>query len=38
MCGALKSLGSDYCAKDLPELRAEDFAGVVKEPDDKPAA
>lgn len=38
MCGALKSLGSDYCAKDLPELRDEDFAGVVKEPDDKPAA
>ncbi|HZX50493.1 MAG TPA: serine O-acetyltransferase [Pseudomonas sp.] len=38
MCGALKSLGSDYCAKELPELRAEDFAGVVKEPDDKPAA
>ena len=38
MCGALKSLGSDYCAKDLPELRDEDFAGVVKEPGDKPAA
>jgi serine O-acetyltransferase len=31
MCGALKSLGSDYCAKDLPQLRDEDFAGVCKE-------
>lgn len=38
MCGALKSLGSDYCGKDLPQLRDEDFAGVVKEVDDKPAA
>ncbi|VXC39624.1 Serine acetyltransferase [Pseudomonas sp. 8BK] len=37
MCGALKSLGSDYCAKDLPQLRDEDFAGVVKDAD-KPAA
>ncbi len=37
MCGALKALGSDYCAKDLPALRDEDFAGVVKEPDDKSA-
>ncbi|WP_397379032.1 serine O-acetyltransferase [Pseudomonas sp.] len=36
MCGALKSLGSDYCAKDLPQLRNEDFAGMVKE-SDKPA-
>lgn len=36
MCGALKSLGSDYCAKDLPQLRNEDFAGMVKEAD-KPA-
>jgi serine O-acetyltransferase len=36
MCGALKSLGSDYCAKDLPQLRNEDFAGIVKE-SDKPA-
>jgi serine O-acetyltransferase len=36
MCGALKSLGSDYCAKDLPQLRDEDFAGMVKEAD-KPA-
>ena len=33
MCGALKSLGSDYCAKDLPQLRDEDFAGVVKDAD-----
>ncbi|MBC2690437.1 serine O-acetyltransferase [Pseudomonas kielensis] len=28
MCGALKDLGSPYCAKDLPELREEDFACV----------
>ncbi|AVO61020.1 MULTISPECIES: serine O-acetyltransferase [Pseudomonas] len=28
MCGALKDLGSNYCAKDLPALRDEDFAGV----------
>ncbi|SDM39627.1 serine O-acetyltransferase [Stutzerimonas balearica DSM 6083] len=28
MCGALKALGSDYCAKELPELRDEDFAEV----------
>ncbi|SDG87622.1 serine O-acetyltransferase [Pseudomonas benzenivorans] len=38
MCAALKALGSDYCAKDLPVLRDEDFAGVVKDSDDKPAA
>ncbi|KFX69809.1 serine acetyltransferase [Pseudomonas taeanensis MS-3] len=37
VCGALKELGSDYCAKDLPVLRDEDFACVVKEPDDKSA-
>ncbi|CJK96939.1 serine acetyltransferase [Streptococcus pneumoniae] len=28
MCGALKALGSDYCAKELPELREEDFVQV----------
>ena len=28
MCGALKALGSDYCAKELPELREEDFVEV----------
>ncbi len=28
MCKALTALGSDYCAKKLPELRNEDFAGV----------
>lgn len=28
MCGALKDLGSNYTAKDLPELREEDFACV----------
>jgi serine O-acetyltransferase len=37
VCGALKELGSDYCTKDLPVLRDEDFACVVKEPDDKSA-
>ena len=38
MCSALKALGSDYCAKDLPALRDEDFANVCKEQGDKPAA
>lgn len=38
MCTALKALGSDYCAKDLPALRDEDFADVCKEQGDKPAA
>ena len=28
MCGALKNLGSDYCAKELPALHEEDFACV----------
>ncbi len=28
MCGALKALGSDYCAKELPELREEDIVEV----------
>ena len=28
---ALKALGSDYCAKELPALREEDFAGVKDE-------
>lgn len=37
MCQALTSLGSDYCAKDLPVLRDEDFIGVCKEQGDKPA-
>ena len=31
MCGALKNLGSDYCAKDLPVLREEDFAQIKDE-------
>ena len=31
MCQALTALGSDYCAKKLPELREEDFAGVKDE-------
>jgi len=38
ICGALGKLGSDYCAKDMPQLRDEDFAGVCKEPGGKPAA
>jgi len=38
MCGALKALGSDYCAKELPALRDEDFADVCKEQGNKPAA
>ena len=38
MCSALKALGSDYCAKDLPVLRDEDFADVCKGSGDKPAA
>ncbi len=37
MCQALTALGSDYCAKDLPVLREEDFAGV-KDEDGNPAA
>lgn len=37
MCGALNALGSDYCSKDFPQLRNEDFAGVVKDAD-QPAA
>ena len=28
MCKALTALGSDYCAKQMPELREEDFAEV----------
>lgn len=36
MCGALKDLGSNYCAKDLPELREEDFA-CVKDKDQSQA-
>lgn len=36
MCKALTALGSDYCAKDLPALREEDFAGV-KDLEDKSA-
>jgi len=28
MCAALTALGSDYCGKDLPELRTEDFEQI----------
>ncbi|CAD5108034.1 serine O-acetyltransferase [Zestomonas carbonaria] len=38
MCSALKALGSDYCAKELPALRDEDFAEVKDAAGDKPAA
>ncbi|WP_437883710.1 serine O-acetyltransferase [Pseudomonas sp. LRF_L74] len=39
MCEALTSLGSDYSASRLPELKDEDFADVCKEgQSDKPAA
>lgn len=31
MCGALTRLGSDYCAKDLPQLREADFACVKEQ-------
>lgn len=31
MCEALRELGSDYCAKELPALREEDFVGVKDE-------
>ena len=31
MCQALNELGSDYCGKDLPQLREEDFAGVKED-------
>ncbi|MCQ4319875.1 serine O-acetyltransferase [Stutzerimonas stutzeri] len=30
MCKALTALGSDYCAKQMPELREEDFAEVKR--------
>ncbi len=36
MCKALTALGSDYCAKDLPALRDEDFADVKPEPGTAP--
>jgi serine O-acetyltransferase len=37
MCKALTALGSDYCAKALPELRAEDFSEVQCEDGSRPA-
>ena len=37
MCKALTALGSDYCAKQMPELREEDFA-EVKSVGDEPRA
>ncbi|WP_434458321.1 serine O-acetyltransferase [Stutzerimonas urumqiensis] len=39
MCAALKALGSDYCANELPSLREEDFAEVKGEsPSARPEA
>ncbi|OEO24798.1 serine O-acetyltransferase [Pseudomonas sp. J237] len=38
MCKALKTLDEDFDVKALPALRDEDFVGVCKEQDDKPAA
>ena len=35
MCEALSELGSDYCAKKLPELRGEDFAEVKGDPGER---
>lgn len=35
MCQALTALGSNYCAKQMPELREEDFA-EVKDVGDEP--
>ncbi len=37
MCEALTALGSDYCAKKMPELREEDFA-EIKEDGETPRA
>jgi serine O-acetyltransferase len=37
MCKALTALGSDYCAKALPELRAEDFSEVQCKDGSRPA-
>lgn len=34
MCGALRALGSDYCGKELPVLRGEDFAELSDAPTD----
>lgn len=41
MCQALKELGSDYCAKDLPHLNEEDFEALKEDassPEDAVAA
>lgn len=32
MCKALTALGSDYCAKSLPQLRDEDFVAIRARP------
>jgi len=37
MCKALTALGSDYCAKALPELRKEDFEQVKCDEDNSPS-
>lgn len=40
MCDALKELGSDYCAKDLPTLKDKDFEAIKDEalPEDEAVA
>ena len=35
MCGALKDLGSTYCAKELPELQCDGFVEVKSETEAK---
>ncbi|MDE1166435.1 MAG: serine O-acetyltransferase [Pseudomonas sp.] len=35
MCGAMTRMGSDYCAKDLPQLRDEDFECVKGQATDR---
>lgn len=38
MCKALTALGSDYCAKSLPQLRDEDFVAIKEEEPTAPRA
>jgi serine O-acetyltransferase len=33
MCQALNDLGSDYCARDLPKLDAEQFEALIDDAD-----
>lgn len=36
MCEALNELGSDYCARDLPKLDAEEFEALIHEAEARP--